>query len=190
MLSFFTKIFIYILALLLLKSRKALGMDNSTFNHCVNIAIRPLFGISLIMASPEMRRNYAGENDCVKMTGSIKNPSKTPKEDKNSPIVEDNELQIFSELSGTWTTQKKAKSLNQISPTIQLKNRAKTTENSFESTLRNVKKIKESSMTEEVEMKTFSEPSRIWTIQDDPNYHKQVYLETSLENISEETAKR
>ena len=142
------------------------------------------------MASPEMRRNYFGENDCVKMTGSIKNPSKTPKEDKNSPIVEDNELQIFSELSGTWTTQKKAKSLNQISPTIQLKNRVKTTENSFESTLRNVKKIKESSMTEEVEMKTFSEPSRIWTIQDDLNYHKQVYLETPLENISEETARR
>lgn len=136
--------------------------------------MRPLFGISLIMASPEMRRNYFGENDCVIMTGSINHPSKTPKEDKNSSMVENNELQIFSELSGTWTTQKKANSLNQISPTLQLKNRAKTTENSFESTPRNVKKIKDSSMTEEVEMKTFSEPSRIWTIQDDLNYHKQV----------------
>ena len=164
-------------------------MDNSTFNHCVNIAMRSLFGISLIMASPEMRRNYFGENDCVIMTGSIKNPSKTPKEDKNSRTVEDNELQIFSGLPGTWTTQKKAKSLNQISPTIQLKNRAKTTENSFESTFRNVRKIKDSSMTEDVEMKIFSKPSRIWTIQDDLKHRKQVCLETPLDDISEETTK-
>ena len=81
--------------------------------------------------------------------------------------IENNEQQIFSGLPGTWTTQKKVKSHNQI-------NRAKTTENSFESTLRNVRKIKKSSMTEEVEMKTFSKPSRIWTIHDDLKFRKQV----------------
>ena len=63
MLSFFTKIVLYILAFVLLKFRKSLNMDNLSFNHCVNIVMRAFIGISLIVASPELRREYFGNNE-------------------------------------------------------------------------------------------------------------------------------
>ena len=60
MLSFFTKIVLYILAFILLKFRKAFNMDDLAFNHCVNIVFRSLIASSLIVASPELRREYFG----------------------------------------------------------------------------------------------------------------------------------
>ena len=60
MLSCFAKIVLYILAFILLRFRKAFNMDNLAFNHCVNIVFRSLIASSLIVASPELRREYFG----------------------------------------------------------------------------------------------------------------------------------
>ena len=60
MLSFFAKIVLYILAFILLRFRKAFNMDNLAFNHCVNIVFRSLIASSLIVASPELRKEYFG----------------------------------------------------------------------------------------------------------------------------------
>ena len=60
MLSFFAKIVLYILAFILLRFQEALNMDNLAFNHCVNIVFRSLIASSLIVASPELRREYFG----------------------------------------------------------------------------------------------------------------------------------
>ena len=87
MLSFFAKIILYILAFVLIKFRKAFGMDNSTFNQIVNFIMRSLIAISLIVASPEIRRKYFGELVGTKMTLNSKKSSRTQIENKVSPVV-------------------------------------------------------------------------------------------------------
>ena len=86
MLSFFAKIVLYILAFILLRFRKAFNMDNLAFNHCVNIVFRSLIALSLIVASPELRREYFGHR--VKAFSNEKVQTPTDEEFELKTITE------------------------------------------------------------------------------------------------------
>ena len=75
MLSFFAKIILYILAFILLRFRKAFNMDDLAFNHCVNIVFRSLIASSLIVASPELRREYFGHRVKAFSNGKVQTPT-------------------------------------------------------------------------------------------------------------------
>ena len=91
MLSFFAKIVLYILAFILLRFRKAFNMDDLAFNHCVNIVFRSLIAVSLIVASPELRREYFGHR--VKAFSRVKS---------QTPSVEELELKTVTGVYDTF----------------------------------------------------------------------------------------
>ena len=128
-------------------------MDNSAFNHFVNIIMRSLIAICLILGSPELRREYFGKYLEKEIFTDVINPSKTHTEEKKFKLNKDSEHKTTSEPPEIFTVQNRGNCHDQVPLESPLQNSFEASANVLQSTSTVSTDHKTSSMNEEIELK-------------------------------------